>query len=157
MGSRVRLDRARRRRRRGGDGELAEVGERRAPGQQSLLSVVPSQAGSTLARTTTPRRDPRFVALPMLIVVSLVISRLIHTMPARALPGTIQALSTATLLLFDVHRHMFRHYSYDSAVARSSLTGRLTHYHPMGHQGLATSDQQAILPLHNHDVAVPFG
>lgn len=84
MGSRVRFEGARRGRRRGGDGELAEVGERRAPGQLSLLSVVPSQAGSTLARSTTPRRDPRFVALPMLIAVSLVISRLIHTMPGRA-------------------------------------------------------------------------
>jgi hypothetical protein len=67
----------------------------------------------------------------MLIVVSLAISRLIHTMQARALPGTSQALSTATLFLFDVHRHMFQHYRYDSAVARSSLTGRLTQYDPM--------------------------
>jgi hypothetical protein len=98
MGSRMGFDRARRGRRRGGDGELAEVGERRAPGQQSLLSVVPSQAGSTLARATTPRRDPWFVAIPMLIAVSLVISRLIHTMPGRA--ARYQRWTVPTQLLF---------------------------------------------------------
>lgn len=54
-------------------------------GNSSLLSVVPSQAACALveARPCTTG-DPRLVALPMLIAVSLLISRLIHT----RCPGT---------------------------------------------------------------------